>query len=540
MEVVMKTMITICFALALAGMVRAAATPRFEVSFASSAHAQPMTGRVYVVLSKTDKPEPRFQAGAWRASETPFFGVDVDQLKPGQVVVIDSSAVGYPLKTLKDVPSGEYFVQAMANVYTQFHRSDGHTIWAHMDQWEGQKFDRSPGNLYSDTKKINLGATSDVKIELTKVIPTPEALPDTAWVKRVKIQSKMLTEFWGHPMYLGATILLPKDYDHHPGQTYPVIYVQSHFGLAAPFGFTDKQPSGGRGQAGFDFAKAWMSDDFPRMIAVTFQHPTPYFDDSYAVNSANNGPYGDALMKELIPYLEEHFGMSREPYARVLTGGSTGGWESLALELYHPEFFGGTWTFFPDPLDFRKWEMIDIYQDPNAFEVPGFQYVPRERPMMRTAEGQTIETVRMKSLLEATIGSRGRSCEQYDAWEAVYGPVGEDGYPQKLWDKLTGKIDHNVANYMRDHGFDLNQYAQRNWSKIGPLVKGRIHVYVGDMDNYSLNLGVYLFEDFMKTTDAQATFEYGRPMKGHGWHPMSDAELVKMMAAEIDKSRPAH
>jgi S-formylglutathione hydrolase FrmB len=276
-----------------------------------------------------------------------------------------------------------------------------------------------------------------------------------------------------------------------------------------------------------------MSADFPRMIAVTFQHPTPFFDDSYAVNSANNGPYGDALIQELIPYLEDHFRMSREPRKRVLTGGSTGGWESLALQLYHPEFFGGAWVFYPDPIDFRRWEMIDIYSDPNAFEAPGFQYVARERPMMRTPEGQTIQTVRMKSLFEATLGSRGRSCEQYDAWEAVYGSVGEDGYPKPLWNKLTGKIDHEVANYMRDRGFDLNAYAQRNWPKLGPQVKGKLHLYVGDMDNYALNLAVYLFEDFMKTTDAQATFEYGRPMKGHGWHPMNDAALVRMMAAAV-------
>jgi len=261
------------------------------------------------------------------------------------------------------------------------------------------------------------------------------------------------------------------------------------------------------------------------MIAVTWQHPTPYFDDSYAVNSANNGPYGDALLTELVPYLEEHFRLSRDPRQRFLTGGSTGGWESLALQLYHPDLFAGTWTFYPDPIDFRRWEMINIYDDPNAFYVPGYQYVQRDRPMMRTPEGQT--------LFEAVLGSRGRSAEQYDAWEAVYGPVGEDGYPQQLWDKLTGTIDRGVAVYMRDHGYDLRHYAQTNWDKIGPSLKGKLHLYVGDMDNYALNLAVYLFEDFMKTTGAGATFEYGRPMKGHGWQPMSNAELIRMMAAQV-------
>ena len=517
----------------------AAAEVRFELTFASSVHSQPITGRVYVVLAKKDVPEPRLQAAAWRAAETPFFGLDVALWKPGQASVIDAGTLGYPLKSLRDVPAGDYFVQAMVNVYTEFHRADGHTIWAHMDQWEGQKFDRSPGNLYSDVRKIHLdpAAGYSVKLELSRIIPPVEVPADTAWVKRVKIQSKLLSNFWGHPMDLGAVVLLPRDYDQHADVRYPVIYVQGHFGLGAPFGFAEKRPDSGRGQAGYDFAREWMSENFPRMIAVTFQHPTPYFDDSYAVNSANNGPYGDALFQELIPYLEEKFRFSRQPNERVLTGGSTGGWESLALQLYHPTFFGGTWTFYPDPVDFRRWEMIDIYSDPNAFEVPGYELVPRERPMMRTAEGQMIETVRQKSLLETVLGSRGRSGEQYDAWEAVYGPVGKDGYPEQLWDKLTGRIDHSVAAYMRDHGFDLTSYARTNWAKIGSELKGKLHLYCGDMDNYSLNLAVYMLEDFMKTTDAQATFEYGRPMKGHGWQPMTNAELVRMMSAQISRTR---
>lgn len=516
------------------------ATPNFQIKFDSDAHQEPITGRVFLILSKKDSPEPRIQAGSWRTSETLLFAIDVDQWQPGQAKTIDSTTLGYPLKSMAEIPPGDYYAQGLVNVYTRFPRSDGHTIWAHMDQWEGQKFNQSPGNLFSDAAKVHFDPKSreSFNLRLGHVIPPVKVAADTAYVKRVKIQSKLLTEFWGHPFYLGATVLLPKDYDKHPEQRYPVIYIQSHFGLNAPYGFTETPPNnGGRGQAGYEFAKAWLSDDFPRMIAVTFQHPTPYFDDSYAMNSVNNGPFGDALLKELIPYLEQHFRISTEPYARVLTGGSTGGWESLALEVHHPDFFGGTWTFYPDPLDFHRWELIDIYNDPNAFEAPGFDYVPRERPMMHSAEGQVLETVREKSLLEEVLGTRGRSCEQYEAWEAVYGPIGDDGYPKPLWNKLTGKIDKDVALYMRDHGFDLNYYVRTNWATLGPKLKDKIHIYVGDMDNYSLNLAVYLFEDFMKTTDAHATFEYGRPMKGHGWQPMTNAELVKAMAAQIEKNK---
>jgi hypothetical protein len=522
------TLFTFCACLGLA------ATLRFEVSFPASIHSAPITGRVFVALAKKANPQPIDQAGSWNG-QTPFFGVDVDQLAPGSPVVVDNSVLGYPANSLEDVPPGDYYVQALVNVYTQFHRSDGHVIWAHMDQWEGQRFNRSPGNLYSEVRRIHLdpAAGYDVKLELAKVIGPVEVPPDTAWVKRVKIQSQLLTKFWGHPMYLGATVLLPKGYDSHPAERYPVIYIQGHFGLAAPFGFSEKPSESGREKAGYDFYREWNSDNFPSMIAVTFQHPTPYFDDSYAVNSANNGPYGDALLQELIPYLEEHYRIIREPRARLLTGGSTGGWESLALEVHHPDFFGGTWTFYPDPVDFRRDQLVNIYEDDNAFRVPNVDYLVPERPMMRTVEGQVVQTMRQMSQLEEVLGSHGRSAQQFEAWDAVYGPVDEDGYPRPLWDKRTGKIDHEVARYMRDHGYDLTYYMKTNWKKLGPQLKGKLHFYCGEMDNYYLNVAVYMLEDFLKTTDAGATFEYGRPMKGHGWHPMSNAELVRMMGAQV-------
>jgi hypothetical protein len=293
---------------------------------------------------------------------------------------------------------------------------------------------------------------------------------------------------------------------------------------------------------GYDFYQQWISPQFPRMIAVTFQHPTVYFDDSYAVNSANNGPYGDAIMTELIPYIEEHFRIIRQPYARVLTGGSTGGWESLALQVYHPEFFGGTWTFYPDPVDFTRYQMVDIYTDNNAFLAPGYDPPVPERPAERTDEGQVTTTVRQMSHFEEVMGSHGRSGGQFEAWEAAYGPVGTDGYPKPLWDKLTGRIDPQVAGYMREHGYDLRYYLEQNWAKIGPQLVGKLHLYCGDMDNFYLNLSVYRLEDFLKKTNSPAyggSFEYGRPLKGHGWHPINQAHLVKMMAAHISANAPA-
>jgi Putative esterase len=540
--------------LAVFGEARAA-TPglKFEISFPASVHSKPITGRVYVMISNEQDPEPRFQVGSW-GSHPPFFGVDINQLKPGENAVIDGSTLGYPTHSLKDIPAGDYYVQALVNVYMEFHRSNGHTLWAHMDQWEGQQFNRSPGNLYSKVERVHLDPATgfDVKLTMTEVIPPVKVPEDTAWVKHIKIQSKLLSRFWGCPVYLGAVVLLPREYGSHPESYYPVIYEQGHFGLEPPFRFSaaDEEVServlkflrSYNIEAGYQFYKAWSSDDFPRMIAVTFQHPTPFFDDSYAVNSANNGPYGDALMTELIPYVETHFRIIRKAYARVLTGGSTGGWESLALQVFHPDFFGGTWTLYPDPVDFTHDQLVNIYCDDNAFFAPGRRWLRAVRPLSRETNGQVTTTVQQECQLEDALGSHGRSGQQLEAWEAVYGPVGADGYPKPLWDKRTGKIDHSVADYMREHGYDLTEYLRRSWPKIGTNLVGKIHINVGDMDNYYLNLACYDLEKFLESTTNpyyDGKFEYGRPEKGHGWQATTQEDGVRLMADHIAANAPA-
>ena len=524
--------------------------PQFEITLPAG-YKQALTGRAFVIIARGSEPEPRLQVGSER-SRAVFMGRDVDQLQPGQSTTINALTLAYPLRSVRELPAGDYYVQALFNVYTKFTRTDGHVIWAHMDQWEGQQFNRSPGNLYSEVQRVHLDplAGYNVRLSLTKTIPPVQMPADTQYVKHIKIQSKLLSDFWGQPIYLGATVLLPEGYDSHSDLHYPVIYEQGHFNLRAPLGFNPDPAQDAPAAAlqrtgnmsGSAFYKQWLSPGFPRMIAATFQHPTAYFDDSYAVNSANNGPYGDAIMKELIPYLEEHFRIIRQPYARVLTGGSTGGWESLALQVFHPEFFGGTWTFFPDPVDFSRYQLTDIYTDNNAFLAPGFDPPVPERPLERSDEGQVVVTMRQMSQFEDVLGSRGRSAQQLEAWEAVYGPVGSDGYPRPLWDKSNGRIDPQVAAYMRDHGYDLRYYLEQNWAKIGPQVVGKIHLYCGDMDNYYLNLAVYRLEDFLRKTENPAyggSFIYGRPMKGHGWHPMNQAQLVQMMAEHISRNAPA-
>jgi hypothetical protein len=528
--------------MAVCGCARAASGPRFELSFAANTHAGPVTGRAFVFVSRSAAPEPRLQAGTWWGA-TPFFGAAVEALQPGQTVVIDAGTLGYPVASLAKLPAGNYYVQGLINIYTEFRRSDGHTIWAHMDHWEGQQLSRSPGNLYSAVQFVHLDPASGTTtlLRLNNVIPPVRMPADTVWVKHIKIESPRLTRFWGHPMYLGATVLLPAGYAQHPRLYYPVLYDQTHFTLAPPFGFTTVRAN--RKQQGYQFYKSWSGKYFPRMIVVIFQHPTPYFDDSYAVNSVNSGPYGDAITQDLIPYIETHFRIIRKPYARVLTGGSTGGWESLDLQVKYPGLFGGTWTFYPDPLDFHHFQMINLYSDSNAFVAPiGDEWQHVERYMMRQPDGQPLIPVRQMSRYEEVLGSHGRSGGQYDVFFATFGPISAAGYPVPLWDPRTGIIDRDAVEYARDHGYDITAYLRRNWSRIGRELVGKIHVYVGDMDTFYLNLGVYGLQAFMQTTinpHYTGAFVYGRPEKPHGWNGgMTKAQLIEKIAAAIARHAP--
>ena len=533
---------------------------RIEVRYDDAVHDGPLTGRLFLAFSPTAEPEPRiaaYNSARQRDGRVPFFAVDVTGAGPDQGMAIDAGADGYPYARLGELPPGDYWVQALFHVYTEFHRQDGHVIWAPQDQWEGQRWAFSPGNLLSVPQRLRVDPASDapIRLELADVIPPIEPPQDTEWVKRVKIRSRILSDWWGHPMHLGAVVLLPRGYDDHPELRYPVVIEADHFGPAPAFGFSTEPPSGepalfaqmlresgGMRESGYDFQRAWTGDDFPRVIAVTIQHPTPFFDDSYGLNSANNGPYGDAIHQELIPHLEERFRMIGEPHARVLTGGSTGGWISLAWQIHYPTFYGGTWSFYPDSVDFRRYQLIDIYADANAFLVPNAVPGAPERMFQRTIEGQPVGSVRQLSRLERAQGSRGRSGGQLDAWNAAYGPTGDDGYPRRLWDLETGAIDREVAFYMRDHGYDLRHYLAENWRRIGPDLVGKIRIYNPEMDQFYLPYAVYRLEEFLEaTTDPHYGGEvvHGRPMKGHLWSPFTNAELVRRMADHIAGNAPA-
>ena len=500
---------------------------RVEISYPATANAGPITGRVYVMISRNAERELRLQIGR---TGVPFFGRDVERLAPGHAAVIDATDLGSPVESLKDIPPGEYFVQAMINVYSEFRRADGHVLWMHDDQWEGQHWTRSPGNLYSAVQRVRLDRSAGGVVQLVadQVIPPVEIPPDTAFVKRFKFQSPMLTKFWGRPVHLGATVLLPRDYDRETID-YPVSYIQGHFSLNPPYGFNEKN----------EFSQAWLSEGFPRFVAVTFQHPNPYFDDSYAVNSVNVGPYGDAIMQELIPEFEKRFRVIRQPWARILSGGSTGGWEAAALQIFQPDFFGGAWIYCPDSVTFTDVEGINIYEDTNAFYK---QYDWRQVPIInsRYTNGQPVLTSEQRNRYELVNGTKGRSGEQLDIWSAVFGPIGEDGYFKPLFDKRTGVIDPTVAQYWKEH-YDLRYHMEKNWTTLGPKLVDKLFFYTGTVDTYFLNNSTADLQAWMKTTENphdEGFFMYG-VNKPHCWSgPVSSDVRLKEMAQHIMRHAP--
>jgi hypothetical protein len=499
---------------------------RVEITVPPSVRSEPVTGRVYVMVARTSDREPRLQIGR---TGTPFFGRDVEMLPPGRAAIIDASDLGSPVESLKDIPAGDYFVQGFVNLYSEFRRADGHIVWMHDDQWEGQHWNISPGNLYSLPQRVRIGPDAEpIRLVADQVIPPVQIPADTTWVKRFKIQSALLTKFWGRPIYLGATVLLPRDYDRSTVR-YPVLYRQGHFSLAPPLGFED----------GSDLQRAWVRDDFPRMIVATLQHPTPYFDDSYGVNSVNNGPYGDALMQELIPEVEKRFRVIGEPWARITDGGSTGGWIALAHQFFYPDFYGGAWSYCPDSVTFTDVEGINIYEDENAF----YRTIDwRTVPIINTREvnGHVRLTSEQRNHMELVNGTRGRSGQQLDIWSAVFGPLGKDGYFEPLFDKRTGKMNRAVAEYWREH-YDLLEYLKRNWSTVGPKLVDKVHVYTGTMDNFFLNNSTKELEAWMKTTanpHYEGFFLYGDG-KGHCWQgPESTPERLRQMATHIMRHKP--
>ncbi|HUL35367.1 MAG TPA: esterase [Candidatus Eisenbacteria bacterium] len=565
-----------------------------EITFPKELSASPVDGHILLIISRDASEEPRFGVGEGFESQQAF-GVDVDTWQPGSPARVDASTLGYPLVSLNSLPAGDYHVQAVLNVYETYHLGNGKIVQLPPDRGEGQHWQTKPGNFLTKVEKLHLDPKTSgiVRIAFDHKVPPlndeladveslldwrritePDSAQDNQWVKHFHMQSELLTKFWGRPTEIGAVVLVPDGWAEHPDAHFPVLISEDHyhrhffpsFRTTPPdVRLLDKQKKEGAVQdwapgtspelelqeAGWKMFQDWTSGRLPRVLIVMPQHANPYFDDSYAVNSANLGPYGDALMHELLPAIEKEYRGIGQGWARAVYGGSTGGWEALGQQVFYPDDINGAWVGCPDPIDFHAYGTVNIYQDQSAYFRQG-PFGKVELPEKRKTNGILDSTVEQENRYELVLGTHSRSGEQWDIWQAVFGPMGDDGYPKDIWDKRTGVIDHSVADYWREHA-DLSYIMKRDWSTLGPKLAGKLHFAVGDMDTWYLNNAVHLTESVLTDPKlapaANATFTYG-PLQPHCFQGMRlDAprferlnfsqDLMWRMAKHMEATAPA-
>ena len=499
-----------------------------------------INGRLLLFIDRPGEHEEEmlYKRSGFGMKGCPVFGVTFYGLKSGDLIELDEQkdkifGSHFPYKA---IPKEKLEVQAFFIRYEKYERRDGHTLWGMKDYGGGGNFAENPYNLYSDVKLVDL-AKKDVVLKLDKQIEPTYKLKgrqvyqqgnyrNHGLVKYFKMKSDLLSDFWGEDIYMGANILLPKNYDRN--KKYPMIYCLGHFpGKTAPFRYGIELREREKG-----FTEYWNSGKAPEVICVNFRHANMFYDDSYLVNSENLGPWGDAFVKEIIPAIEEKYGGIGVPEGRILTGGSTGGWIAVALQLFYPDFFGGSWPGFADSLDFHGYQLADLYNDANVYKSENGWY-SIERPGARDVKGNVLWTMRDEHYYELAIGGDlAHGMGQYGIYQAVFSPCGEDGYPLNAYDPISGEINKDVVAYWHDH-YDLTAYLEEHHKELVPKIKGKFHLRAGDMDNFYLNLGHYAFTDVLKKYRCGG-YSVTFPRIGHDGN-ITIIEMMEEMRKHLDK-----
>ena len=445
---------------------------RFVVTLDPGLPAQPR-GRLLVVLAPAGRTagEPRFLVGRTGPGAAPTLGVDAPPLAPGDRVTVGDAAAAFPFRSLRDLPAGAYRAQAVLTTNRDVRRVD------------------AAGNLYGDVRRVDLDPArpAAVHLRLTRRIPDERRPDDAGFLRFVEIRSPRLSAFHGRPMRLRAGVVLPPGHGDDPARRYPLRVRIGGYGARHTEVRRLMRP-------GSPFRAAWLDPDAPRFVLVHLDGAGPW-GDPYQVNSANNGPWGDAVTEELIPHVEARFRAGGSAGARVLDGESTGGWAALALQIFHPDFFGGAWASCPDSVDFRAFQLVDVYGDANAW----VDSAGRERPAARNLDGSVRFTMRHELRMENVLGAGDdwtRSGGQWGAWNAVYGPRGADGLPVPLWDPVSGAIDPAAAAHWER--YDLRLVLERGWDTLAPKLRGRLNIWVGEMDDYFLEGAVRRLDAFLQ------------------------------------------
>jgi len=460
-------------------------------------------GRLFLFINRNSS--ERLYNQTWPNGDNNIYAINLDEWKDGHTFRLNGLTEFIQTSDMKlsDMKPGAYYVQV---------------LW---DQDTTESRINVPGNMVSEVLEVDLHKEVRVPLPITEVIP-PRELVDHSHVKLVDIKSDLLSEFWGEEVRVKASVLLPSGYFDNPVQKYPVAYNISGYG--GRYTRINRAVEG-------DFGQWWFSGEAPQIINVFLDGEGP-FGDCYQLDSKNNGPYGSSLTQELIPHIEREFRGIGTPETRFVDGCSTGGWVSFALQVFYPDFFNGCFSFSADAVDFEHFQLINIYEDDNAF-VNEHGYM---RPVAREITGEPMISVKDFIQYENVLGSSNTyvtSGGQFSAFTALYSEKGADGLPVPLFDPQTGDMDTTVLDQWKN--YDLKRILEENWSTLGPKLQGKIWVWMGDMDNFYLNPAMRSMHRFLQSTtnpksDAVINFT---AMAGH-CEEFDRKKVNEMIAEKLD------
>lgn len=422
---------------------------RVTIHPAGSAARIPLRGRMLIFAQPAkgrtvpESLDPGFVADGFSLS-----GFEVDRAA-GTAITVPAHAAAFPRPLAKLWP-GTYDVQALLDV-------------DHMYSYNGIR----PGDLTGPVRRIHIAPGQQIDLQLNQVVQD-KPLHETADVKLFSMHSATLAKFYGHPVTLRASVVLPIAYNAH--RRYPVVYWQNGFGGTYRSGFR------------FERMRAMMAHDGLAAILVVTDSSGPTGITQFA-DSANNGPWGHAFVTEFIPAIERAFAIDRNPAHRFLWGHSSGGWASLWLQVSYPGTFGGTWSTSPDPVDFHDFTGPDILASP-----PDNAYVDRYgRPWQLVRDG----TRNVMNLRDFVLSSdvEGYPESQFGSFDAVFSPRGADGRPVPLFDHRSGAVNPAVAAYWEAR-YDIASKIERDYVALAPSLQHKLHVMVGTLDTFHLERGV--------------------------------------------------